>query len=359
MAVACDGMKFGLNFFPSFRAVDLSAAEYFQQVLRLAERADRLGLSSIKTVEHYFHEYGGYTPNPIVLLSAIAARTGRVRLITGAVIPAFNHPVKLAGELAMLDNLSQGRLDVGFGRAFIPKEFDAFGVRMEDSRARFEEGIDAIIRLWTEERVTHEGRFHTFRDLRLLPRPVQRPHPPVWVAAIQSRESFVWAGARGYNLMIVPYAGSIERVAELVAAYREAWRAAGHPPGTEQIQSGLHCYIAETHQAAVDGYRRPMTRYLEVFAEAVESWKQCDSSQYAGYDKMVASIVSTTPESLLDQQAALVGTPEMVIEQIRYHRRMFGEHEPSLQINFGGMAEIEAGRTLELLASEVMPHFSG
>ena len=350
-------MRFGLNFFPSFRAADMSAAEYFDQVLRLSERADQLGLSSIKTVEHYFHDYGGSTPNPIVLLSAVAARTRQARLITGAVIPAFNHPIKLAGELAMLDNLCHGRLDVGFGRAFIPKEFEAFGVDLDDSRARFEEGIEAIVRLWTEERVTYRGRFHTFRDVHLLPRPVQVPHPPVWVAAIQSRESFVWAGTRGYHLMIVPYAGSLERVAELVAVYREAWRAAGHPPGGERIQSSLHCYIADTHRAAMEGYRRPMLRYLEVFAEAVDSWKGCDAAQYAGYDKMVAGIVSTTPESLLEQQAALVGTADDVVERIRYHRTLFGEHEPSLQINFGGMSEPDATRTLERLAAHVMPAF--
>src|SRR5262245_42004292 len=333
----------------------MSAARYFDQVLELSERADQLGLSSIKTVEHYFHDYGGSTPNPIVLLSAVAAWTRRVRLITGAVIPAFNHPVKLAGELAMLDNLCHGRLDAGFGRAFIPKEFDVFGASMADSRARFEEGIEAVRRLWTEERVTHEGRFHAFRDVRLLPRPVQTPHPPIWVAAIQSRESFVWAGVQGFNLMIVPYAGSMERVAELVTAYRDAWRAAGHPPGAEQIQSSLHCYIAETRQAALSGYRPAMRHYLEVFAEAVESWKGRDSEQYAGYDKMVASIASTTPESLLDQQAVLVGAPEDVVELVGHHRGVFGEHELSLQVNFGGLSEAEARRTLELLAGEVIP----
>lgn len=348
-------MNFGLNFFPSYRLADLSAAEYFDQVLRLAERADQLGFRSIKTVEHYFHDYGGSTPNPIVLLSAIAARTRQARLITGAVIPAFNHPVKLAGELAMLDNLCHGRLDVGVGRAFIPREFEAFGVRMDDSRARFEEGLELMLRLWTEERVTHRGAFHTLRDVRLLPRPVQRPHPPVWVAAIQSRQSFVWAGTRGYHLMIVPYAGSMGRVADLVGAYRDAWRAAGHPPGHERIQSGLHCYLADSHREAVEGYRAPMRRYLELFAEAVDSWKDCESADYTGYDKMVAGIVSTTPESLLDQQAALVGTPAEVVEQIHYHRGLFGEHEPSLQINFGGLAESEARRTLELLAAQVIP----
>ena len=147
-------MRFGLNFFPSFRLSDRSTAEYFDQTLRLCEQADSLGYHSVKTVEHYFHDYGGHTPNPIVLLSAVAARTKRIRPITGAVIPAFNNPIKLAGELAMLDNISNGRLDVGFGRAFIPKEFEVFGVSMEESRARFEEGVDIVTRLWTEDRVS-------------------------------------------------------------------------------------------------------------------------------------------------------------------------------------------------------------
>src|SRR5207244_5834645 len=97
-----------------------------------------LGFHSIKTVEHQFFDYGGRGPSPTVFLAAIAARTRRIRPITGAVIPAFNHPVKSAGELALLDNLSRGRLDAGFGRAFIPKEFEVFGVSMDESRARFE-----------------------------------------------------------------------------------------------------------------------------------------------------------------------------------------------------------------------------
>ena len=348
-------MNFGINLFPSFRAADMSTAEYFAAALRLAERADALGLRSVKAVEHYFHDYGGHTPNPIVLLSAVAARTRRIRLITGAVIPAFNHPVKLAGELTMLDCLSGGRVDVGFGRAFIPKEFDVFGVSMDDSRARFEEGLDVVLRLWTEERVSHGGRFHRFDDVPLLPRPVQRPHPPVWVAAVMSEESFVWAGRRGYHLMIVPYTGSVERVRELVRVYRRSWREAGHPPGAEQIQSSLHCYVADTRAAALAGFGRAMSRYVEVFAEAVSSWKGVSSPRYAGYEKMAESVSAYTAEKMLEQRMALVGTPEEVVEQVRYQRELFGEHEPSLQINFGGIQEPEALRSLELLASRVIP----
>ena len=350
-------MKFGLNFFPSFRASDYSTAEYFAQCLRLAERADQLGFNSVKTVEHYFFDYGGHSPNPVVLLSAIAARTQRIRPITGAVIPAFNNPVKLAAELAALDNISNGRLDVGFGRAFIPKEFEVFGVSMDESRARFEEGIDIVTRLWTQDRVSYEGRFHRFRDVHLMPRPVQKPHPPIWVASVASVESFSWAGRHGYNVMIVPYAGSIEKVRDMVRAYRQAWREAGHPPGKEQVQSSLHCYVAETHEAAVEGARPRVERYIEVFTEAVSSWATHQSGQYANYSKMVEAIARTTIESMLADRQALIGTPDEVIEQLQYHVDVFGDFEPSMQVNFGGISDKEALRTLELFASDVMPKF--
>src|SRR2546421_12085319 len=113
-------MKFGLNFFPSFRPEDSTTADYYQQCLRLAARADALGYSSIKTVEHSFYDYGGHSPNPCVFLSAGGARTQRIRLITGAVVPAFYHPVHLRGDRAELDNNSQGRRDGGLGPRFLP-----------------------------------------------------------------------------------------------------------------------------------------------------------------------------------------------------------------------------------------------
>src|SRR5262249_23558165 len=139
-----------------------SGAQYYDECLELSEHADRLGYSCIKTVEHYFRPYGGYSPDPVTFLSAAAQRTRRIRLITGAVLPAFNHPIKLAGKLAMLDNLSHGRLDVGFARAFLPEEFDAFEISMDESRPRFEEGIAAVKRLWTEQEVSFDGQFFHF-----------------------------------------------------------------------------------------------------------------------------------------------------------------------------------------------------
>lgn len=350
-------MKFGLNFFPAFRSSELSTADYFAQTLRLCELADELGYNSVKTVEHYFNAYGGHSPNPSILLAAIAARTKHMRPITGAVIPAFNNPIKLASELAMLDNISQGRLDVGFGRAFIPEEFEAFHVPMDESRARFEEGIEVIKRLWTEDRVTFDGLFNHLENIHIMPRPVQKPHPPIWIAAVSSEESFMWPGRQGYNLMIVPYAGGLERTSKFVQSYRQAWRDVGNPPGQEQVQMSFHCYIAESRHEAIEGFKRPMTTYLEVFTEAVRGWNNTSSSSYPGYDKLVAAIASQTWQSNLDNRTAFVGTPDDVVEHIRYLRDLFGEMEPSMQVTFGNISEAEARRTIELFAKYVMPHF--
>ncbi len=352
-------MRFGINFFPSFRPSDGTTADYFDQSLRIAERADALGFHSVKTVEHSFFDYGGHSPNPCVFLSAVAARTRRIRLVTGAVIPAFHHPAHLGGDLAMLDNLSKGRLEAGFGRAFIPKEFEVYGVPMAESRERFEEAIGMIRRMWTEERVTIRGKYWNLEDVRLMPRVAQKPHPPIWVAAISAEESFAYAARNGFNVMIVPYAGKPGQLQDFVRMYRRLWAESGHAPGAEQVQVSQFCYVAENRDEARAGFERIAKRYLEVFGDAVTSWQGKTSDQYPGYEKMVATILATTPAKILEGGGAFVGTPEDVVEQIQRCTEAFGPIEPSLQISFGGSTDAEAFRTLELFAARVMPRFAG
>jgi natural product biosynthesis luciferase-like monooxygenase protein len=351
-------VRFGINFFPSFRPEDSSTADYYEQCLRLAARADELGFSSIKTVEHSFYDYGGHSPNPCVFLSAVAVRTKRIRLITGAVIPAFHHPAHLGGDLAMLDNMSRGRLDAGFGRAFLPKEFEVYGVPMSESRERFEEAIGMIKRLWTEDRVSAKGKFWELDDVHLMPRTFQKPHPPIWIAAISSEESFVYAAKNGFNLMIVPYAGKPGQLQEFVKMYRKLWAQSGHKPGAEQIQVAQFGYVAEDRDEAMRGFERICKRYLETFADAVVSWKGRNESDYPGYDKMVASILATTPDKIIAQGGAFVGSPDDVVRQVESSMKSFdGPIEPSMQINFGGSKDAEAFRTIELLATKVFPRF--
>src|ERR1700689_724373 len=183
-------MEFGMQFFPCVGPEQKSGAQYFDECLRLVEFCARYGWGHVRTVEHYFRAYGGYTPNPVVFLAAAAQRTKKARLVTGAVLPVFNNPLKLAGEIGMLDAISGGRLDVGFARAFVPHEFAHFGRSMDESRARFEEGVQQIRLLLERGDVTSAGQFHSFRNVPSLPRPTQRPTPPLWVAAFGTPESF-------------------------------------------------------------------------------------------------------------------------------------------------------------------------
>src|SRR5262249_1138562 len=183
-------MEFGIQFFPDVGPAEKSAAAYWEDALALVGECDDLGYTPVRTVQHYFNAYGGYSPSPIVFLAAAAMRSAKARLITGAVLPVFNNPLKLAGEIGMLDAISGGRLEVGFARAFLPHEFSRFGVSVNESRARFEEGMAQVRLLLAEENVSAQGRFHSFRNVTSLPRPTQRPHPPFWVAPLPTPESF-------------------------------------------------------------------------------------------------------------------------------------------------------------------------
>ena len=164
-------MEFGIQFFPCVAPDERSGQDYWNDALHLVGLCDELRFTSVRTIEHYFHPYGGYSPNPLIFLSAAAMRSANARLITGALLPIFNNPLKLAGEIAMLDAISNGRLEVGFARAFLPHEFIQFGIDMDESRARFEEGITQIRLLMSQENVSHQGQFHTFHNVTSLPRP--------------------------------------------------------------------------------------------------------------------------------------------------------------------------------------------
>ena len=216
-------MRHGLSLFPVLAPQERSAAGYFAESLGLVELAESLGYDHVQIVEHYLGPYGGYSPDPVTFLAAAAMRTDRIRLITGASIPAFTHPLQLAGKLAMLDNLSSGRLGAGFGRAFLPAEFEVFGVDLDESRERVTAGVQACRRLWSETDVTVDDGFHRFGPITALPRPVQTPHPPIYLASAMSPETCRWAGEQGFGLQVVPTitsapAATSESASELISA---------------------------------------------------------------------------------------------------------------------------------------------
>jgi alkanesulfonate monooxygenase SsuD/methylene tetrahydromethanopterin reductase-like flavin-dependent oxidoreductase (luciferase family) len=350
-------MKFGINLFPTVGPAEKPAYQHFAESLRLAELAEELGFDHVKTVEHYLTPYGGYSPDPVTFLAAAAARTKTIRLVTGAVIPAFTHPVQLAGKLAMLDNIARGRLSVGFGRAFLPDEFTAFQISMDESRARFDEGIEACRLLWSTEDAVWDGRFYKFGPVTLLPRPYQRPHPPMLVATARTPESCVAAGRSGYGLMMVPSINKVEAIQEMLASYRSALAGAGHDPATREVHMSYNCFLDTDAAVAYERGKRYSERTNKVLAEAVEPWTRTRSNDYRGYEQVVRRVSSSNFDAQLREAKVLVGSPAEVVDRIGRIREWFGDITISLQVISGNLPYAESARTMELFAEDVLPFF--
>jgi len=348
-------MQFGVQFFPAVDHTDKSAADYFAESLDIVEEGEKLGFTHARTVEHYFNRYGGYSTNPIVFLSAASQRSKTMRLITGAVLPVFNHPFKLAGEIAMLDGISNGRVDVGFARAFLLHEFRRFGISPDESQVRFREGLEQIELLLTQEKATHKGQFHSFEDVTSLPRPTQKPRPKFYIAATQTPESFEFAGRKGYSLMAIP----IGPIGGLLDLYRKSWREAGHP-GDGEVMVAFHMFCHEDPKLARDIARPPFEEYFRALNEATGDWERGTSKDYRNYDTSMRRLRSFTLDGQIEAGGAWVGTPDEIKAIIRKAMGAIGEFEhASLQINFGNIDVRDALKSMQLFSREVMPEFTG
>jgi alkanesulfonate monooxygenase SsuD/methylene tetrahydromethanopterin reductase-like flavin-dependent oxidoreductase (luciferase family) len=350
-------VQFGLNFFPCVDPKDRSAEQYFRESLHLIGLVDELGYTHIRQVEHYFKPYGGYSPNPLLFLTAASQHTKKARMITGAVLPAFNNPLKLAGEIGMLDGISGGRLEVGFARAFLPHEFTAFGISLDESRRRFSEGLAQVRLLLEQENVSSQGEFHSFRNVTSLPRPTQKPRPPFWIAATTTPETFEFAGKNGCKLMGIPL--EPEKMRTLLGIYRDAWRSAGHPGNGEVMNTFFMCCMPTREEAMAVGLG-PCNDHLRGLAVSAKEWLEGASTKdYPGYDKLIAHVTSDTVEAQMAKGSAFIGAPKHIIEMIRsFNDQVGGLDSISLHFAPANMPVDAAERSLRLFSREVLPHVS-
>jgi alkanesulfonate monooxygenase SsuD/methylene tetrahydromethanopterin reductase-like flavin-dependent oxidoreductase (luciferase family) len=352
-------MQFGLNFFPCVGPEQKSAERYFREAMHLCSLTDELGYTHIRQVEHYFKPYGGYSPSPLLFLTAAAMRTRNTRLITGAVLPAFNSPLKLAGEIGMLDGISNGRLEVGFARAFLPHEFAQFGVSLDESRRRFTEGLSQITMLLAKEKVTSNGEFHSFKDVTSLPRPTQTPHPPFWIAATNTPETFAFAGVHACKVMAIPLEPN--KMRDLIGTYREAWKKAGHPGNGHVMNTFFMCCMPAREEALAIGLTAA-NQHLKGLADAAKEWVSGNAStkDYPGYDKLIAHVISDTAERQVAAGSAFIGTPADIVDMVRaYNDKVGGIDSVSLHFTPGNMPVDDAERSLRLFSREVLPKVAG
>src|ERR1700757_1161981 len=176
------GVEFGM-FHEFQRTAGVTDEEAFATSFDEIDAAERWGLDAMWLAEIHVNPERSVCSAPLTLAGAIAARTKHMKVGTGVQVLPLCHPVRLAEEAATVDQISQGRLDFGVGRSGFPRAYAGYGVAYAESRERFQESLEVILKAWTQERFTHTGKYFTFNDLNVVPRPYQKPHPPIWVAA--------------------------------------------------------------------------------------------------------------------------------------------------------------------------------
>ena len=247
-------LQFGVLQFFSWpnRAVPLETI--YARALERIEVMDRCGgYEAVWLAEHHFNTYS-VCPSVHLMGTLAAARTKQLRIGTAVSLAPMYHPLRLAEEVALLDVLSGGRVNWGAGRGNDPVEFGVFGLDRDSSYARFRENVDIVLRAWREERLTYDGAFFQIRDVEVLPKPLQKPHPPVWVAAT-SPEAIAWAASVGHSILMDPHASHVE-IGRKLTAYRTELAAGGHVVEGRTIPIARLIAVAPTDAEAREVARR-------------------------------------------------------------------------------------------------------
>jgi alkanesulfonate monooxygenase SsuD/methylene tetrahydromethanopterin reductase-like flavin-dependent oxidoreductase (luciferase family) len=328
-------MKVGLLQFFSWPDRRVPLPVVYERALQRIDVMERSGYDAVWLAEHHFTSYS-VCPSVHVMATHVAARTRRLRIGTAVTLAAFYHPLRIAEEIALLDVLSGGRVNWGAGRGFDATEFANFGVPPQQSGERFREAVEIVLAAWRSERLDFRGKYFQFEGVEVLPKPLQRPHPPTWVAAT-SPDAIAWAAQRGHTILMDPHSTHAE-----IARKRESYRA--------QL---------EQHGHALAGRELPMARLLAVApsdaeAEAVArrgaAWttgSYVKAKTMSGFRSDGAELDPT--EHYLND-VILHGSPARIVDQLqRLEQEMF--------LDYLMIAPLSA-QSFALFTDEVLPRIS-
>jgi alkanesulfonate monooxygenase SsuD/methylene tetrahydromethanopterin reductase-like flavin-dependent oxidoreductase (luciferase family) len=275
-----------------------------------------------------------------------------MKIGTAVQILPLCHPVRLAEEVATLDHVSHGRVILGVGRSSFPRNYKGYGVPYAQSRERFTEVLEILKLAWTQPTFSYHGTHHHFEDVFVVPKPRQKPYPPIRVAAA-SADTYTTVGKLGYPLLITVRIDSLTELGRLVRRYREAYKAAGHA-GEGEVYLCMPVYIAKTDAQARDEPEESIMHFVNYIGRHFE-----DSAKRGGahaVEPRAERLQPTYDEVLRDR--VVVGTPGRVIDRLEALREQFGLNGILAELNSGGL--IPHGRIMEslrLLCHDVMPHF--
>jgi alkanesulfonate monooxygenase SsuD/methylene tetrahydromethanopterin reductase-like flavin-dependent oxidoreductase (luciferase family) len=348
-------MKFGL-----FQSVQLpepgAQVQYYQEALQQVRRAEQLGFDSVWFTEHHFSRHG-IVPASLTVLAYLAGVTSAIRLGTAVAVLPFHHPIQLAEQAATVDLLSNGRLDLGVGRGYQWGEFHKFNIPMEEATRRFEEVMDLMTRAWTgAEPFDYQGEFWSCHDMTLHPRPIQTPHPPLWVAA-SSQTSLDRVARHNWNLLI-GQGESFQQVAAQVEYFHTAIEAAGFPYRPDRVTVARAMYTAHSQEQARRDTEAPFMWFKRTGQEVSappDHRVELLPDDFKEYRRRFARGVYADYEAM-SEHVTLFGTPEFVAERIAGLQQA-GVERLIFFVNYGGIAHRKVLDSLERFATKVMPLF--
>jgi alkanesulfonate monooxygenase SsuD/methylene tetrahydromethanopterin reductase-like flavin-dependent oxidoreductase (luciferase family) len=318
-------MRFGL-YAELQTPLDKPHAELYRELLAQMEHADAAGFDVYSVIEHHFFQEFSISANPLALISAAAQRTRRLRFRVALHTLPLCNPMRLAGEIAAADILTEGRLETGLGRGHAWL-FERSGVELAESRERFEEAVEVLLRAWTEDTFSHQGRYYRFKDLTVVPKPPLLPFKVMQPS---------------------------------IDAYVAAAKQAGHEPNIVYIRPVYLGDRAGTIQSEVELY---LHNFLAFNASPVKGLPPREELLAKGYgfyaSGALESLTKLTFRDIVDQEIGFIGTPEQVIGQVRRLREQAPIAELAIVANFGGLEHWKVLKTQELFARHVIPAFRG
>ncbi len=348
-------MKFALFILASWIEEDAGAqGRIYAEALEQIEYAEELGFDSVWIAEHHSSRYG-ICPSLMPFVTYVAARTKKIRIGTGVSVLPFHNPILLAEESAMMDVLSEGRLEFGVGRGSADYEFGNFKIDFDSRDARFQEALDIILGLWTTPKFTYHGEFYQVDGLTLAPTPLQRPHPPVFLAVSRTPASVDVAVSRDLPILTsfsTPEADNLG----LFSLYAERCSAAGKPARLGHMPYFRFVYLSEDGEEAREYPREALTwvRDLGGLRRTITSGDEIDVD--LDHWRRTRPVDPPSYESELET-TAYFGTPDQCTRWIDKLRTRHDIGYFGASMSFGSMEHTRVMRSMELFATQVMPNF--
>lgn len=342
-------MRFG--FFDQLPRADWqSERQRYQDILAQIELGDALGFDTAWLGELHFLPSFSCLASPLMILAAAAQRTTRIRLGTAVTLLPLHSPVKMIEDAATLDVLSGGRLEFGVGRGASPVYYSGYNVPMEESRGRFEESLEVIIQAWTSERLSYQGKYFHVQNLPVIPKPVQKPYPPIRIAA-NSPDTFATAGHLGLPIFASPLINPPDKLQEYLKVHRETLK----PGATQDVALAFPVHVAESRAQARRECERSLMHFFSLASELLKPLADAPVASYEAYQQLQGRIKQVTFESV-DRNVGIFGDPEYCVERIQALRQDLPMEEFIAYFNQGGLIDhATVRRSMELFAQEVIP----